>query len=246
MARILRFFVLEVVFWGAVTIVSAQTATPEPVWTGSAGAGVAVTGGNSDTANYSLSLDLKRDPKTRNLMKFAGVYLRGDQNNETTVDRLSLDFRDEYKFDDRTFLFGEFSYFRDPFKAIDYLMNPVGGIGYKLSATDRLTLAVTGGLGVVWEKDPNVDVATSGTVNAGQNLSYKLSDSAAVTQAISALWKMDDFGDSLYHFSVGLSSTLTKRSELKIDLIDDFKNRTPSPEIKKNDYALIASLVFKF
>lgn len=246
MARSSRFFVVQLVFWGVVTFVPAQQATPEPVWTGSAGAGLALTGGNSDTATYSLSLDLKRDPKTRNLMKFAGAYLRGDQNNETTVNRLSLDFRDEYTLDDRTFAFGEFSYFRDPFKAIDYLMNPVGGIGYKLSETQRLTMAVNGGVGVVWEKNPNVDVATSGTVNAGQNLSFKLSESAAVTEVISALWKMDDFGDALYHFGVGLSTTLTKRSELKIDLSDDYKNLTPSPEIKKNDYALVASLVFKF
>ncbi|MFZ0427501.1 MAG: DUF481 domain-containing protein [Acidobacteriota bacterium] len=241
-----RFMVLQAVFWGAMTLASAQTPAPEPVWTGSAGAGLALTGGNSDTANYSLSLDLKRDPKTRNVMKFAGVYLRGSQNKETTVDRLSLDFRDDYKLDERTFAYGEFSYFRDPFKAIDYLMNPQGGIGYRLVATDRLALDVTGGLGVAWEKDPNLDVATSGTVNGGQTLSYKLSESAAITQSVAALWKMDDFGDSLYHFAVGLSSALTKRSELKIDLIDDFRSQTPSPEIKKNDYALIASLLFKF
>ncbi len=74
-----RFMVLQAVFWGAITLASAQTPAPEPVWTGSAGAGLALTGGNSDTANYSLSLDLKRDPKTRNVMKFTGVYLRGSQ-----------------------------------------------------------------------------------------------------------------------------------------------------------------------
>ena len=60
----------EVVLWGTVALASGQTAPPEPLWTGSAGAGVALTGGNSDTANYNLTVDLKRDPKTRNLMKY--------------------------------------------------------------------------------------------------------------------------------------------------------------------------------
>jgi len=241
-----RFVLFGFVFSGVVGWMLGQGTTPEPVWKGSAGAGIALTGGNSDTATYNLTLDLTRDPKTRNIMKFSGVYLRGDQADVTTIDRLRLAFRDEYKLDDRTFLFGDLGYLRDPFKAIDYLLNPVGGIGYKLVATDRLALSANGGLGVVWEKNPEIDVATSGTVNAGQDLAFKLSETAAITEVFTALWKMDDFEDALYHFGIGLSTTLTPRSELKLDFINDYKNVTPSPDIKKNDYAFIASILFKF
>jgi putative salt-induced outer membrane protein len=241
----IRLHVAQAVFWGMIASASGQPA-PDPVWAGSAGAGLALTGGNSDTSNYSFSFDLTRDPGTRNLMKFMGVYLRGSQDDQTTVDRLRLGFRNDYTLDERVFVFGEFSYLRDPFKAIDYLMNPVGGVGYRLKATDRVALAVNGGLGVVWEKNPGLDVDGSGTVNAGQDLSFKLSEFATITQVLSAMWKMDDFEDALYRFSVGLATSLTQRSELKIDFINDFKNLPPSPEIKKSDYTFITSLVFKF
>ena len=241
-----RILVGQLVVWGAIASVMGQAPPPDPVWSGSAGAGLALTGGNSDTSNYSFSFDFTRDPKTRNLMKFMGVYLRGSQDEQTTVDRLRLGFRNDYTVDDKLFAFGEIAYVRDPFKAIDYLLNPVGGIGYRLTETDRVALTVTGGLGVVWEKNPDVDVDASGTVNAGQDFAFKISESASITQAFSALWKMDDFEDALYRFSLGLATALTQRSELRIDFINDFKNLTPSPEIKKNDYTFITSLVFKF
>jgi putative salt-induced outer membrane protein YdiY len=243
--KFIRFLMLFQLFVLCTTLAVAQAPPPEPLWKGSFGAGLAMTGGNSDTANYNLTFDLTRDPKTRNLLKAMGLYLRGDQNNETTVNRLRLGFRDEYTLSDRTFLFGELSYLRDPFKSIDYLVNPVGGVGYKLYATDRLNLAIDGGLGVVWEKNPGVDVNSSGTVNAGENFSYKLSETASINQVVAGLWRMDDFSDALYHFGVGVTTSLTKRSELKVEFIEDFKNVTPSPEIKKSDTAFIVSFLFK-
>ena len=243
--RFTRFLMLFQLFVPCATLAVAQTPPPDPLWTGSFGAGLALTGGNSDTANYNLTFDLKRDPKTRNLLKAMGLYLRGDQNNETTVNRLRLGIRDEYTMSDRTFLFGELSYLRDPFKSIDYLLNPVGGVGYKLYSTDKLSLALDGGLGVVWEKNPGVDVNSSGTVNAGENFSYKLSETASVNQVLTGLWKMDDFNDALYHFGVGVNTSLTKRSELKVEFINDFKNVTPGPEVKKSDTAFIVSFLFK-
>lgn len=245
MQKTIRFLSL-LTLWGQFSLSYGQQATPPEPWTGSAAAGIALTGGNSDTSNYSLSLDLQWDPETPHLVKFIGVYLRGDQNDETTVDRLRTALRDEYSISERTFLFGEFSYLRDPFKAITYLLNPAGGIGYKVIASERVVLGISSGAGAVWEKNPLVEVATSGTLNAGQDFSFRLSDVATITQVLSALWKTEDFEDYLYHFGVGLSTALTERTELKLDFVNDYKNVTPSPEIEKNDYAFITSLVFKF
>jgi hypothetical protein len=67
----------------------------------------------------------------------------------------------------RAFAFGAINYMRNPFKEINYLLNPHGGLGYKPILTDRTELALTGGAGGVWEKNPYRDVASSGTLNAG-------------------------------------------------------------------------------
>ena len=225
----------------------AQTPpAPPPDVTGNFGAGFALTGGNTDTTNFNLSYELVRDPKTRNVMKFNGLYLRGDQDDERVIDRLRIGFRDEYSLSERTFLFGQFDYLRDPFKEISYLLNPLGGIGYKLIQTDRLLLSLDGGAGTVFEKNPGFDLDSSGSLNAGQNLVFKLSEATAITQVLAGLWKMDDFEDALYHFALGLTTSIAGRAELKVEFIDDFKNVTRLPTIKKNDTAFVTTFLYKF
>ena len=82
--------VLIAAAWLVSTAPAFAQQPPAPVedpgtWTGSAGAGLSLTSGNSDTLNFNLALDLTRDPKTRNVMKFKALYLRGEQDDATTV-----------------------------------------------------------------------------------------------------------------------------------------------------------------
>jgi len=219
---------------------------PQKVYSGNLSAGFALTGGNTDTATYNLGFELARDPGTNNIVKLSGLYLRSDKDSETITDRLRLAFRDEFTISDRTFIYGDFHYLRSPFRQISYLINPQGGIGYKLLSTDRATLALDGGGGVAWEKNPGFDANTSGTLNAGQSLSLKLSGNATLTQTLTGLWKTENFSDTLYHFGIALSTSITSRAELKVEFMDDYKNVTPAPEIKKNDTAFITSFLFKF
>jgi putative salt-induced outer membrane protein YdiY len=225
---------------------SQTPAAPPPVYTGAFGAGLAVTGGNTDTASFNLTFDLTRDPKTRSVTKVNALYLRSNTNQETTTDRLGLGFREELKFSERTFMYGAIGYLRDPFKDISYLINPQGGIGYKLVASDRAKFSLNGGAGAVWEKNPGIDVQTSGTLNAGQSFSFKISEMASIQQDLTGLWKTEDFNDALYHAGIALVTTITQRAQLKIEFLDDYKNVTPNPSIKKNDTAFITSFLYKF
>jgi putative salt-induced outer membrane protein YdiY len=224
---------------------AAQTQAAD-VYAGSFGAGLAVTGGNTDTTNFNLTFDLTRDPKTKNVVKANALYLRSDANNVTTADRFSLGFRDEYTVSGRAFLFGAFSYVRDPFKDISYLLNPQGGFGYKLVATDKNTFSVSGGAGAVWEKNPGLDVRASGAINAGQAYALKLSDSTAINQVLTGLWKTSDFDDAMYHFGVALVTAVTNKVQVKVEFLDDYKNVTPLPSVRKNDTAFITSFLYKF
>jgi len=221
-------------------------AAPAKIWSGSFGAGLALTGGNSDTANYNLSFDLLRDPKTKNLMKFGGSYLRGDSEGEATVDRLALGFRDEYSLSPRTFVYGDLSYLRDTFKLIDYLIAPTAGVGYRVYDTDAVKFSVNGGGGAVWEKNPGLENNSSGSVTAGDDFAWALSERARITQVLAALWKTSDFGDYLLHFGVGLAASITARSELKVEFLDDYKNLPASVDTKKNDTAFVTTFIFKF
>ncbi len=230
----------------AISAFAQAPAAPPKVYTGSFGAGLAVTGGNTDTVNFNLTFDLVRDPKTNNVIKANAFYLRSSAQSVKTADQLSLGFRDDYSFSKRFYVYGALPYLRDPFKNISYLLNPQGGLGVKLLATDRNTFTVSGGAGGVWEKDTGLDVKSSGTVNAGQSYLFKLSDTTSINQVFTGLWKTSDFNDSLYHFGIAMVTSVTKKVQVKIEFRDDYKNITPSPDIKSNDTALITSFLFKF
>jgi putative salt-induced outer membrane protein YdiY len=179
-------------------------------------------------------------------MKFKALYLRGEQDDATTVNRTSASFRDQYALSTRAFAFAQVEYLRDTFKLIDYLVAPTAGVGYKLIDTEPTQFAVDGGLGVVWEKNPDIDVRTDVALTAGETLVHKLSSTASFKHAATALWKADDFADGLYTFSVGVAAQLTPMIQLSFDVLDTFKNKPPTPSTKKNDVALVTAIVAKF
>ena len=120
-------FAITVTFIAASSF-AADPPPPKP-WTSSLGAGLAITSGNTDTKNYNLAFATKYDPKTKFVFKADALYLRGDSNGETQVDKASADARGEYSLSDRTFAFVEVSYLRDPFKGISYSVAPVESVG---------------------------------------------------------------------------------------------------------------------
>lgn len=225
---------------------------PPPAFTGSLGLGAALTRGNTDTFNLNLSLGMRYDPKTKNVVKFDLSYLRGEKDGELQLDRLSAALRDEYSFSPRLFGYGELGYIRDRFKGIESLFAPGVGAGYKVLDTDTFKLAFDAGFGGIFERD-YVDYpdstetisSNSGAIRAGEAFAWKISPTASLTQGFSALWKTKDTSDALYHFEVALSASITKRSEVRVAFTDDYKSKPPDPKLKKNDMALVATLVFK-
>jgi putative salt-induced outer membrane protein len=218
---------------------------PTPGWHGNAGAGLALTSGNSDTQSYNLSLLVVYDPQKRNLVKIDGLYLRSKAEGEETADKAALGLRDEYSFG-RAFLFGEVRYQRDQFKELESLISPSIGAGYKLVDQERLTLSVDAGVGLAFERLTGQDGTTDGALRAGESLAWKISDNSSLSQAATALWKMDDFEDAFYHLDAGLVSSINSKLELKLAGVVDVKNKPARPTLEKTDLALLASIVFKF
>jgi len=247
MRSVLIFSVVVACLFPCLAMAQAQqTPAPMKVYTGNFGGGLALTSGNTDTKNYNLTFSLTRDPKTRNVFKTEALYLRGTQSDILNLERAAVKVRDEYSLSKKVFLFGEFDYLRDPFKDIRYLLSPIGGLGYKFVDTDATKLAVSGGAGGLFEKNSNVPVKKSGSLNAGQTLSQKLSADTTLTESVNSLWKMDDLHDYLTNFRAGLTTTLYKNLELKVEFLDTYKSKPPSATIKKNDTAFIMTFLLKY
>jgi putative salt-induced outer membrane protein YdiY len=219
-------------------------AAPTGPWIVTASGGLALTSGNKDTYTVNANYDVTYDPKTRNVVKSEGLWIRGKSDGELTASRLGLNLRDEFALGTRAFVFAQNQYLRDEFKSIDYLVAPVGGLGYKLFDSMATKLAVDAGVGAVWEKNPGVEVSTSGAVTASQKLTQTLTATTTLTQGVSALWKTKDWDDALYAFTVGVAATISARTQLKVEVLDVYKNK-PLPGIQKNDVAVIMAIVYK-
>ena len=230
---------------GAVPVFAQAPPAAPKIWTATAGGGLAVTSGNTDTSTVNASYDVTYDPQTQNVVKSDGLFLRGKTEGDLSADRLGLNGRDEFKFNKRAYVFGQNQFLRDRFKDITYLLAPTAGLGYAIAASDATKLGVDAGLGGVWEKNPGFDVRASGAVTLGEKLAHVLTPTTAVSQSYSGLWKTADFGDSLHIFNVGVAVSMTSRIQFKFDLLDTFKNQPPLPTIQKNDVATLISLVFK-
>ena len=223
----------------------AADAPPSP-YTGDFAVGLSLTKGNSDTSNFNLAFNLVDDPKTKNLLKYDAFYLRASSGGELTVDRTSFGGRDEYTLSPLTYAFGDAHFLRDKFKKIDYLVSPVVGAGHHFIKTDVVDLAAEAGAGAVIESDSGRGRTTNGAIQARQLYHRKLSATSTFDQTASGLWKVGNLGDALYHVDAAVASALTKRSQLKVSLLDDFKTRPPDPSVKRNDLSILAALVFKF
>lgn len=234
-------------------------APPPPAWTGSLGLGYSLSAGNSTSSSLSLTFEVKHDPKTHNVFKAAGLYLRTDSDvtvvfpdgskvkeSQTTADKATLLLRDEYSLSPRLFAYGEVAYLRDEIALTDYLISPTVGVGYKLVKTDTLGVDVSAGAGGAFQKDVGKDSTSSGAVRAKEELAWQISKTAKLTQNLSGLWKTDDFADALYHFDVAVAASLSKLFDLKVAYLLDYRNKPAAPDLKKNDSAFIAAVVMKF
>jgi putative salt-induced outer membrane protein YdiY len=238
--------VLALLTVAAPALAQTDPPPPPPGWAGSASAGYAMTAGNNDTSTINAAYDLKRDTGGNILLKSTGLLLYGQTEDVTTSDRLSLDGRVERKLGDRTSVFGQTQYLRDEFKAIDYLISPTVGLNRILAKNDRTELNVDAGIGAVWEKNPDLELQTDGAVSAGQKFTHKITTTTELTQKLAALWKMDDFGDALYVFGVGLAASMTEGTQMKIEFLDTYKAKPPVADVQRNDIATLVSFVYKF
>lgn len=215
---------------------------PNP-WKGGASLGLTFTSGNKDTSTLNAGYEVTYDPKSRNIVKSDALFIRGMTDGELSADRLSVNLRDEMRVDG-FFLFGQSKYLQDRFKDIIYLVAPTAGVGYAIVNTDTTKLTLDAGVGGVWERNPGQAVRPSGAVTLDQKLRHNLSETAVLTQSISALWKTEDINDALYSVGTSLALSVTARTQIKLEWLDSYKNK-PATNLQKNDVSVLIALVFK-
>lgn len=219
---------------------------PPPGWTGSIGGGLAIASGNSDTSTTNVGYDVLKDHGTNVIFKSTGLLLKGSNDGVSNVDRSQADARLGYTLSPRLSAFGQTTFARDRFKAIDYILAPTGGLSYKVVATERTEWMTDGSVGVVFEKNQGLDTETSGAIIAGEKLTHKFAEKTKFVHAATALWKMNDFDDAFYTFSAGLLTSIAGNFDLKTEFLSTYKNKLTNTALKKADQSIVLSVVYKY
>ena len=229
----------------AVVAQPTTSAAPEGLH-GSAGFGLSLTDGNSDTLNINATVDSTYDPKTGNAMRLNALYLRGKQNGVLATNRFSAMFRDEYSVNARVFMFAQLDSLHDTFKGIDYLIAPAAGVGYKLIDTKLTSFNVDAGVGGIVERDTGFPAIGNGSLTFSGKLVHQISDTTTFKGGAGGLLKMGDIADGLYTFQAGVAAKINSRLQLAVDLLDTFKNHPVDGLTHKHDVALVMSIVAKY
>ncbi len=214
---------------------------------GDASFGLSSTGGNSDTASVSFTFTADRQLSERYKWLNKGSYLWSDSDGETTADRTSLETRLEWHPRKRFFGYVQTGYLRDQFKDFDYRVTPGVGAGWTVLERNAKSLDLTLGLtGVFTAYRDSGETESYTAVTLGNTFKWKITDTADFSQSLRFSADISEMERYFVEFEMSLAVSINTRWGLKVSFTDNYESRPPSPDIKKNDTALIAGITYRF
>ncbi len=116
-------------------------------WSGSAGLGLLVTTGNSETDNFNASLNLSKQQGVWRHSAFGSAF-RAESNDERTANRYDLGYKLDRNFSDTLYGFGRLRFDTDDFGNIDSRLTGVVGVGKHFFDDGKQAFSAEIGLGV--------------------------------------------------------------------------------------------------
>jgi putative salt-induced outer membrane protein len=203
--------------------------------------GYVSTSGNTDTTTFNTELLLKYvvERWTHNA-KFQG--LGSQENNTTRAERYYIENKSDFALEGDHYLYGKGSYLDDRFSGFNYQATVSAGYGRWLIRDDRLELEGFGGAGYRQNAIINAGNEGEAIFTLGQNLAWRISDSARLTQSF-----ITDIGDELTQsrFEVGLESNIIDSLATKISFQARNTSKVPVGN-EKTDTLTSVSLVYSF
>lgn len=225
-----------------------QEEKPEITWKREVSAGYNASRGNTRNEQFSLNAFVSRNRKHVDEWTFKGNMYYSEADKK-------MDARKWYGMGRYAFSFGQrkawYSFYRleadhDRFADVYYRVIPVSGVGYWLFDLSETKLLVEGGLGLEYTDFYGDEKSTNNLV-AAPRLFYEqeLFKRAKFTQDIYVYPALTDSGAYRVHSESAFTLSINDKLGLRLSLIDDY-NSDPPEDTKKNDMALMSSLVYSF
>ena len=228
---------------------AAQTPTNAPAhkWESTAGFGLTLTRGNSDTTLATVNAGTQRKTPENEFI-FGGDGAFGDNNingtNTTTVETLHGFGQYNHLATERLYYGLKLDYLHDGIADIRYRATVAPLLGYYLIKETNTSLTVEAGPGYVYQ-DLGGDTRGYATLRLGERFEHKFSAAAKMWQSFEILPEIADFNNYYANAEIGVEASITKHASLRTVLQDTYYN-IPAPGRLKNDLKLVAGLQYKF
>jgi putative salt-induced outer membrane protein YdiY len=237
---------------------AAQATPPAPApiqkppspWHTTASMNAAVARGNASTLLIGAALNSLRkwdkneialgtdatygsnsDPTTRKETTTAQNYGLYAQYNRMLSDRIYLGLRSDAR--------------QDRIASIDYRATVAPAFGYYVVKNDRLKVKVESGPAFIFERLKGAGTANYLTLRLAEEVQWKINDRASITQSMEYLPQVEDFGNYVMNFNLGLSTKITDHASATITF-QDFYRSVPAPGRRENDLRLMAGIAYSF
>ncbi len=229
----------------------------KPYWEMNAALGATITAGNSDSVMVTAGfLAQHKDLKNEIKLGIEGGYGKTKTDNAFGGQDSSLSAQfvrggGQYNrlFTERFYGYVRADGLYDKVAGVDYRFTGGAGAGYYFIKTDKVLLSGEVGPGVVTERLVSTagarDYNTYFTIRFAENFEYKLSDKTRIWQNAEYLPNVEDWGQYVFNFTVGIETALTTKLSLRSYLQDTYQSE-PAPGRVQNDLKWITGVAYKF
>lgn len=237
----------------AVALISAlTTALPahadeeQPSWEASAGLGISLTSGNTDTTSVTTNIQVAQYLEDWDIhYKFDAI--KQENENKATADNKGYAVKGQYKLEDATaFLFVEGKRKEDKFGPYAENNTISFGYGQQLYQSEDLLINADIGPGYTsYEFNETGDEDSSSIVHVASNLKWNISESADFTQSLIFDKQLSDEKNLLVVSQSTLGARINGALKMTLDLRIT-NNSDVQPGKKKTDTVTSVNLVYSF
>jgi putative salt-induced outer membrane protein len=229
----------------------AQTAaSPATNWQNTATVGLTIARGNTDTTLFSASLESEKKWAHSDLRLGAddiyGETKTGNSPSSETADAEHAYIQYNRDVSDRFFLYARATGMHDGIADVQYRLTLAPGAGYYFIKNKKLDLSLEGGPGYIAQKLGH-QYSSYVTLRLAQKLHWQISDRAKMWESLEYMPQVDEFGNYLVNFELGVEAALNKSNKLALRTVfQDTYDSKPAVDRLKNDLKLIAGITYHF
>src|SRR5436190_11229379 len=219
------------------------------LWTGFVDTGLSMARGNSFSTTFNMGMSAVRiTPRDKISVYFTSIYSKNKTNGISVLgadaDRGGI--RYDANFAGKNFAFGATDLEYDKFQDLDLRAVFGGGLGRHVIKTDRTMLDLFGGGALNKEFFANNVSRTSGEIQVGDVLNYKVNRSFQLIQSLVFFPNLSETGEYRMNFDVAAVVTLKKWLGFRLAVSDRYLSNPMRPGIKNNDFLLTTGIRLTF